>query len=142
MSAESNRVQEYILQFNFILGSNFILNCFKLIIIHYNTQKQKKTKFEPRIKFDHDIYNSSYLHIPAKYNTTNMGFAIHHQSFSFLLKMSFLTSTEDIGTMDMIIYGKCQVIKQLCLVQLFSDSQVQFNSQSKKKEIFNSMPII
>ena len=52
---------------------------------------------------------------PAKYNTTNMGFAIHHQSFSFLLKMSFLTSTEDIGTMDIIIYGKCQVINKIIL---------------------------
>ena len=65
MSAESNRVQEYILWFNFILGSNFILNCFKLIIIHYNTQKRKKTKFEPRIKFDHDIYNSFFISLPS-----------------------------------------------------------------------------
>ena len=44
------------LWFNFILGSNFIFLCFKLVIIHYNTQKQKKTKFEPRIKLNHNIY--------------------------------------------------------------------------------------
>ena len=34
----------YMLWFNFILGSNLIFLCFKLIIIHYNTQKQKKKK--------------------------------------------------------------------------------------------------
>ena len=44
------------LWFNFILGSNFIFLCFKLIIIHYNTQKHKKRKFEPRIKLNHNIY--------------------------------------------------------------------------------------
>ena len=44
------------LWFNFILGSNFIFLCFKLIIIHYNTQKRKKIKFEPRIKFNYNIY--------------------------------------------------------------------------------------
>ena len=44
------------LWFNFILGSNDIFLCFKLIIIHYNTQKQKKIKFEPRIKLNHNIY--------------------------------------------------------------------------------------
>ena len=45
----------YMLWFNFILGSNFIFLCFKLIIIHYNTQKHKKRKFEPRIKLNHNI---------------------------------------------------------------------------------------
>ena len=42
------------LWFNFILGSNFIF----LIIIHYHTQKQKKIKFEPRIKLNHSIYTN------------------------------------------------------------------------------------
>ena len=42
--------------FNFISGSNFIFLCFKLIIIHYNSQKQKKIKFEPRIKLNHNIF--------------------------------------------------------------------------------------
>ena len=44
------------LWFNFILDSNFIFLCFKLIILHYNTQKQKKREFEPRIKLNHNIY--------------------------------------------------------------------------------------
>ena len=43
------------LWFSFILGSNFIFLCFKLIIIHYNTQEQKKRKFEPRIKLNPNI---------------------------------------------------------------------------------------
>ena len=46
------------LWFNFILGSNFIFLCFKLIIIHYHTKKQRKIKFEPRIKLNHNIYKS------------------------------------------------------------------------------------
>ena len=29
---------------------------YRVIIIHYLTQKQKKRKFEPRIKLNHDIY--------------------------------------------------------------------------------------
>ena len=37
---------------HFILGSNFIFPCFKLIIMYYNTQRQKKIKFEPRIKLN------------------------------------------------------------------------------------------
>ena len=44
------------LGFNFIPGSNFIFLCFKLIIIYYKTQKQKKIKFEPRIKLNHNNY--------------------------------------------------------------------------------------
>ena len=43
------------LWFNFILGSNFIFLCFKLIIIYYHTQKQRKIKFEPSIKLNHKI---------------------------------------------------------------------------------------
>ena len=46
----------YLLWFNFILGLNFILFCFKLIIIYYHTQKQKKMKFKPRIKLNHNIF--------------------------------------------------------------------------------------
>ena len=44
------------LWFNFILGLNFIFLCFKLIIIHYHTLKQKKIKLTPRIKLNHNIY--------------------------------------------------------------------------------------
>ena len=45
----------YVLWFNFSLGSNFVFLCFKLIIIHYNTQKGKEIKFEPRIELNHNI---------------------------------------------------------------------------------------
>ena len=45
------------LWFNFILGSNFISLCFKLLIIHYHTQKQREIKFKPRIKWNHNINN-------------------------------------------------------------------------------------
>ena len=45
----------YVLWFSFIVGLNFIFFCFKLIIIHYHTQKQKKIKFKPTIKLNHNI---------------------------------------------------------------------------------------
>ena len=48
------------LWFNFILGLNFISLCFKLIIIHYHTKKQKKIKFKLRINLNHNIYNNYY----------------------------------------------------------------------------------
>ena len=35
---------------------NFIFLCFKVIIIHYHTPKQKKIIFKPRIKLNHNIY--------------------------------------------------------------------------------------
>ena len=38
----------------------FYFLCFKLIIIHYNTQKQKKIKFEPRIKLNHNTCKDCY----------------------------------------------------------------------------------
>ena len=44
------------LWFNFILGLNFIFLCFKLIIIYYHTQKQRKIKFQPRTKLNHIMY--------------------------------------------------------------------------------------
>ena len=43
------------LRFNFILGLNFITLCFKLIILHHHTQKQREIKCKPRIKLNHNI---------------------------------------------------------------------------------------
>ena len=45
----------YLLWFNFILGLNLLFFCFKLIIIQYYNQKQKKRKLKPRIKLNHNI---------------------------------------------------------------------------------------
>ena len=44
------------LYFNFILGLNFICLCFKLIMIHYHTQKQREITFKPRKKLNHNRY--------------------------------------------------------------------------------------
>ena len=46
----------YMWWFNFIFGSNFIFLCFKLLNIRYHTPKQRKIKFKPRIKLNHNIY--------------------------------------------------------------------------------------
>ena len=48
----------HMLWFNFILGLNFLFCCFKIIIIHYHTQKQKIVKFKARIKLNHNTINS------------------------------------------------------------------------------------
>ena len=52
---------------NFILGLNFIFFCFKLIIIHYHTQKQKKIKFKPRIKLNNNIYDKEITIVFGNY---------------------------------------------------------------------------
>ena len=45
------------LWFNFILGINFIFLCFKLIIILYRTQKQRKIQMSTKDKSElQDIY--------------------------------------------------------------------------------------
>ena len=54
------------LWFNFILGLNFIFLCFKLIIIHYHTPKQRKIKFKPRIKLNHNRYKGSVIIDPEQ----------------------------------------------------------------------------
>ena len=35
--------------------------CFKLIIIHYHTPKQRKTKFKPKIKLNRNIYAHLFI---------------------------------------------------------------------------------
>ena len=54
------KLQVYMLWFNFIFGLNFTFLCFRLIIIHYYTPKQREIKFEPRIKLNHNIYTGTY----------------------------------------------------------------------------------
>ena len=71
----------YMLWFNFILGSYFIFLCFKLIIIHYNTQKQKKIKFEPRIKLNHNI--TTHLFIYYKLNRYLMNSIQKNQKYLY-----------------------------------------------------------
>ena len=45
-----------------VLRCDFVYKIIK-IIIHYLTQKQKKIKFKPRIKLNHNIYNEAYLQV-------------------------------------------------------------------------------
>ena len=44
------------LWFSFFFGLNFIFLCLKLIIMHYHTPKQRKIKFKPRKKLNHNRY--------------------------------------------------------------------------------------
>ena len=49
-------VVQFYLWFKFFLSFVvIIIIMIKLIIIHYHTQKQRKIKFEPRIKLNHNI---------------------------------------------------------------------------------------
>ena len=56
---------------NFILGLNYLFFCFKLIIIHYHTQKQKKRKFKPKIILNYNIYNIIKQQFVVMYWETN-----------------------------------------------------------------------
>ena len=47
--------KEYLLWFNFILGSNFIFLCLKLIVLYYHPLNQREIKFKQRIKLNHNI---------------------------------------------------------------------------------------
>ena len=47
--------ERLMLWFDFILGLNFISLCFKLIVIHYHTQKKREINFKPRMKFNRNI---------------------------------------------------------------------------------------
>ena len=44
------------LWFNFILSLKWFHLCFNLIIIYYHSEKQRKKKFKPRIKLNHNKY--------------------------------------------------------------------------------------
>ena len=60
------------LRFNFILGLNFISLCFKLIIIHYHTKKQKEIKFKLRINLSHNICITTSHAICKRFQTAKM----------------------------------------------------------------------
>ena len=57
----------HMLWFNFILSLNFLFFSFKLFFIHYHTPKQKKIKFKPRIKLNHNIYMTVQYGFGYKY---------------------------------------------------------------------------
>ena len=75
---ESNIVSVYMLWFNFIVGLNFIFLCFKLIIIHYHTPKQRKIKFKPTIKLNHNMYIQSDLKSINLHYTNSPRYSINH----------------------------------------------------------------
>ena len=69
------------LWFNFILVLNVIFLCFKLIIIHYLTQRQSKIKFNLGTKLNHNIYKD--LCGPFSFGT-NVIFK-HQRAFSLTI---------------------------------------------------------
>ena len=60
-SSQSNTFHCIYVVVQFFRGWNFIFLCLKLIIIHYQTPKQRKIKFKPRKKLNHNIYNSHII---------------------------------------------------------------------------------
>ena len=45
-----------LLLFSSLFQSLVTVSGFKLVIIHYHTQKERKERFEPRIKLNHNIH--------------------------------------------------------------------------------------
>ena len=61
--------------FNFNLWLKFHCLCFKLIIIHYDTPKQREIKSKPRIKLNHNKYKIDHVFLnyrhPKKLDCTS-----------------------------------------------------------------------
>ena len=51
----------------------FISICFKLIIKHNHTQKQRKIEFEPRLKLNHSIYNLGSFAVLCQFSLISVG---------------------------------------------------------------------
>ena len=74
---------------------------YHVIIIHYHTQKQKKRKFEPRIKLNHNIYITQLLliiiYIKDHFSFTSSHLSslcvVAHKAFTESLHLSRLTAT-------------------------------------------------
>ena len=64
-SQSSIHSQCIMLWFKIFLGLNIIVFCF--IMIRYHTQKQKKIKFEPRIKLNHNVYVTGQITFRLKF---------------------------------------------------------------------------
>ena len=64
---------------------------YHVIIIHYHTQKQKKRKFEPRIKLNHNIYTMDAALAELKIGTNMVTNAT--KIFSLATKNSGLVAT-------------------------------------------------
>ena len=48
----------YMLRSSFLLGLSSFSHCFRLIMIHYHSQKQRKIEFKPRMKLNPNTYNN------------------------------------------------------------------------------------
>ena len=73
--------------------------CFKLIIIHYHTQKQKKRKFEPRIKLNHNRYSFASKEIVVE-------FACWNNSVKFIASLKQNNSEGFIGSPQILFSFK------------------------------------
>ena len=68
-----------------MLGLIFLFFCFKLIIIHYLTQKQKKIKIKPEIELNHNISTMQKGAILLKCVNT----FVTHCNYSHMYKPTF-----------------------------------------------------
>lgn len=73
-----NIVHVHMLWFNFTIGLIFMFFCWKLILMHYNTQEQGQIKFKLRIKFNHHTYwntmftKQKYQQVQKNYQNTQV----------------------------------------------------------------------
>ena len=104
-----------LLWFNFVLGLNLIFLCFWVWYYYdYITSlKQRKIKFQPRIKLNHNIYTTqkSKCKISALSTECSLACATAHT----ILALKILTSTccVRVGALVNIV-----TVKELCMVQI------------------------
>ena len=82
----------YMLRSSFLLGLSSFSHCFRLIIIHYHSQKQRKIEFKPRMKLNHNICNNltyhavyNFLCIIITYSSQDLLTAVHNSSGNKIL---------------------------------------------------------
>ena len=75
------------LRSSFLLGLGSFSHCFRLIMIHYHSQKQRKIEFKPRMKLNHNTYNSltdhsvyNFICIIITYSSQDLLTAVHNSS--------------------------------------------------------------
>ena len=61
MHINHTHISIIMLWFTFILGFNSTFLCFKLIVIHYNIQEERKIKFKLQIKLIHNTYMQVFI---------------------------------------------------------------------------------
>ena len=119
---------------------------YHIIIIHYHTQKQKKRKFEPRIKLNHNIYIIFNFFIESKSTVTETrGFTSY--PFNCQSRHQYINDHLAIRRVRGICCGRQNVVQfsyyihsctRVTLRCQLNDSTIELNCRRLRVLVFNS----